>query len=63
MDRLRMPKPNVTKEDIDALTTFLLGSTDPSLTVEYMYKPADQRAAIQRLVDHYEIQLHRLPSG
>jgi hypothetical protein len=48
MDRLRMPKPNVTKEDIDALTTFLLGSTDPSLPQEYMYKPADQRAAIQR---------------
>jgi len=48
MDRLRMPKPNVTKEDIDALTTFLLGSTDPSLPQEYMYKPADHRAAIQK---------------
>ena len=48
MDRLRMPKPNVTQEDIDALTTFLLGSTDPSLPAEYMYKPADQRAAIQK---------------
>ncbi len=48
MDRLRMPKPNVTKEDIDALTTFLIGSTDPSLPQEYMYKPADQRAAIQK---------------
>jgi cytochrome c551/c552 len=48
MDRLRMPKPNVTKDDIDALTTFLLGSTDPSLPQEYMYKPADQRAAIQK---------------
>jgi hypothetical protein len=43
-----MPKPNVTKEDIDALATFLLGSTDPSLPQEYMYKPADQRAAIQK---------------
>jgi cytochrome c551/c552 len=48
MDRLRMPKPNVNKEDIDALTTFLLGSTDPTLPQEYIYKPADQRAAIQR---------------
>jgi cytochrome c551/c552 len=48
MDRLRMPKPNVTKDDIDALTTFLLGSTDPTLPQEYMYKPADQRAAIQK---------------
>lgn len=48
MDRLRMPKPNVTKADIDALTTFLLGSTDPTLPADYMYKPADQRAAIQK---------------
>jgi cytochrome c551/c552 len=48
MDRLRMPKPNVTKADIDALTTFLLGSTDPTLPQEYMYHPADQRAAIQK---------------
>ncbi|HWZ56031.1 MAG TPA: hypothetical protein VNZ63_08170 [Verrucomicrobiae bacterium] len=48
MDRLRMPKPNVTKADIDALTTFLLGSTDPTLPPEYMYKPADQRMAIQK---------------
>ena len=48
IDRLRMPKPNINKEDIDALTTFLLGSTDPTLPQEYMYKPADQRAAIQK---------------
>ena len=48
MDRLRMPKPNVTQEDIDALTTMLLGSTDPSLPPDYMYKPADERAAIQK---------------
>ncbi len=26
----------------------LLGSTDPSLPPDYMYKPADQRAAIQK---------------
>src|SRR6202140_3512152 len=47
-DRLRMPKPNVTATDIDALTTMLLGSTDPTLPPDYMYKPADQRAAIQK---------------
>ena len=47
-DRLRMPKPNVTAADIDAITTMLLGSTDPSLPPDYMYKPADERAAIQR---------------
>jgi len=67
MDRLRMPKPNVTKEDIDALTTFLLGSTDPTLPQEYMYKPADQRAAIQRgwwLVTKYNcIGCHQIGIG
>jgi hypothetical protein len=67
MDRLRMPKPNVTREDIDALTTFLLGSTDPTLPQEYMYKPADQRAAIQKgwwLVTKYNcIGCHQIGIG
>ncbi len=48
IDRLKMPHPSMTKEDIDADVTFLLGSTDPTLPQEYMYKPADQRAAIQK---------------
>jgi hypothetical protein len=48
LDRLRMPKPNVNGEDIDAITTMLLGSTDPSLPPDYMYKPSDDRAAIQK---------------
>ncbi len=48
LDRLRMPKPNVDAEDIGAITTMLLGSTDPSLPPDYMYKPSDDRAAIQK---------------
>lgn len=48
MDRLRMPKPNVTPADINALTTMLLGSTDPTLPPDYMYNPSDRRAAIQK---------------
>jgi cytochrome c551/c552 len=48
LDRLRMPKPNVTSDDINAITTMLLGSTDPSLPPDYMYNPSDDRAAIQR---------------
>jgi hypothetical protein len=55
MDRLRMPMPNLTdprnhqidKNEVDALVTFLLGSVDPQLPPEYMYKPADHRHAIQ----------------
>jgi hypothetical protein len=48
LDRLRMPKPNVTSADIDALTTMLLGSTDPTLPPDYMYKPSGDSAAIQK---------------
>ena len=44
---LKMPKPNVTPEDIRALTTFLLGSVDPVLPPEYKYLPGDQRRDIQ----------------
>ncbi len=44
---LKMPKPNVTPEDITALTTFLFGSVDPQLPSEYKYWPQDQRRDIQ----------------
>jgi len=47
LDRLKMPKPNVTGEDITALVTFLLGSLDQQLPTEYMYKPSDQRKDVQ----------------
>ncbi len=48
MERLRMPKPNIqSKDELNALVTFLLGSVDPTLPPDYMYKPADQRHAIQ----------------
>jgi cytochrome c2 len=48
MDALRMPKPNLQSSDeLQALVTMLLGSTDPTLPPEYMYKPADRRRYIQ----------------
>src|SRR5215469_930145 len=47
MDRLRMPKPNVTPEQINALTSFLLGSTQSTLPPSYQYAPTDYRKAIQ----------------
>jgi cytochrome c551/c552 len=56
LDRLKMPKPNVTRDDITALTTFLLGSVDRTLPAEYIYKPSDARHDIQegwRLVTKY----------
>jgi mono/diheme cytochrome c family protein len=45
--QLKMPQPSVTPEDVTALTTFLLGSVDPQVPKNYMYKPADQRRDIQ----------------
>ncbi|HXE74209.1 MAG TPA: c-type cytochrome [Candidatus Xenobia bacterium] len=40
-ERLRMPKPNLTPEEITALTTFLLGSVDPGygFPTSYLYRP------------------------
>src|SRR5277367_1679532 len=48
MDALRMPKPNLYGDgDVEALVSMLLGSTDPTLPPEYMYRPADRRRYIQ----------------
>ncbi|MGH9746482.1 MAG: hypothetical protein ACRD59_10300 [Candidatus Acidiferrales bacterium] len=48
MDALRMPKPNLqSKDELEALVTMLLGSTDPTLPPEYMYKPFDRRRYIE----------------
>ena len=47
LDRLKMPKPNVTPASITSLITFLLGSVDTTLPKEYLYKPGDARHDIQ----------------
>ncbi|HEV2022088.1 MAG TPA: c-type cytochrome [Terriglobales bacterium] len=48
---LRMPDPHLTKDQIRALVTFLLGSRDStqevSLPAGYIYKPGDERRDIQ----------------
>ncbi len=46
-EKLRMPNPHLTKDQILALTTFLLGSQDTSLPQQYQYKPGDSRKDIQ----------------
>ncbi len=40
-EQLKMPKPNLTSEEITALTTFLLGSVDPGygFPTSYLYRP------------------------
>jgi cytochrome c2 len=45
-DRLKMPNFNLDKTEIDAVSTFLLGSVDPTLPASYAYRPTDQRQDI-----------------
>lgn len=45
-DRLKMPNFNLSKPEIDEVTTFLLGSVDASVPPSYFYAPADQRRDI-----------------
>ena len=46
-EKLRMPNVHLDKEQIQALTTFLLGSQETSLPASYQYKPQDARGDIQ----------------
>lgn len=46
MDRLKMPNFNLSKGEIDAVTTFLTGSVDASVPSRYFYTPTDQRQDI-----------------
>jgi cytochrome c2 len=46
-EKLRMPDPHLDKDQIRALTTFLLGSQETSLPASYQYRPEDARRDIQ----------------
>jgi cytochrome c2 len=46
-EKLRMPNLHLTKEQIRALTTFLLGSQENPLPASYQYRPLDYRRDIQ----------------
>ena len=46
-EQLRMPNLHLTKEQVRALTTFLLGSQENPLPPSYQYKPLDYRKDIQ----------------
>jgi cytochrome c551/c552 len=46
-EALRMPNLHLTKEQVQALTTFLMGSQETSLPDSYQYKPGDARHDIQ----------------
>jgi cytochrome c551/c552 len=46
-EKLRMPNPHLTKEQVRALTTFLMGSQENALPITYQYKPLDYRHDVQ----------------
>jgi cytochrome c2 len=46
-EKLRMPNVHLTKDQVLALTTFLMGSQETSLPSSYQYKPGDTRRDIQ----------------
>jgi len=46
-EKLRMPNPHLTQEQIRALTSFLAGSEESGLPASYLYRPLDYRRDIQ----------------
>src|SRR6266404_1889161 len=46
-EKLRMPNLHLTKEQVRALTTFLLGSQENPLPASYQYSPLDYRRDVQ----------------
>jgi cytochrome c551/c552 len=46
-EKLRMPNPHLDKDQVRALTTFLMGSQESGLPAGYQYKPLDYRHDIQ----------------
>src|SRR5579872_1521444 len=46
-EALRMPNLHLTKDQVQALTTFLMGSEETSLPDSYIYQPTDARGDIQ----------------
>jgi hypothetical protein len=46
-EKLRMPNLHLTKEQVHALTTFLMGSQESALPDTYQYRPLDYRRDIQ----------------
>jgi cytochrome c2 len=47
LEQLRMPNLHLTKEQVRALTTFLLGSQENPLPANYQYRPLDYRRDVQ----------------
>ena len=46
-EKLRMPNLHLSKDEVQALTTFLMGSQESALPSSYQYRPLDYRRDIQ----------------
>jgi len=66
-EKLRMPNLHLEKDEIQALTTFLMGSQENALPVTYQYRPLDYRRDIQEgwwLIQKYNcVGCHQLTPG
>ena len=47
LERLRMPNFNLSRDEVDALTTFLLGAVETVFPEHYRFEPEDERASVQ----------------
>ena len=47
LERLRMPNFDLSRDEIDALTTFLLGAVETVFPEQYRFEPEDERASVQ----------------
>jgi cytochrome c551/c552 len=47
LEKLRMPNLHLSKDQVQALTTFLMGSQESALPASYQYRPLDYRRDIQ----------------
>ena len=47
LERLRMPNFNLSANEINALTTFLLGAVETTFPEQYRFEPEDERADVQ----------------
>jgi len=67
LEKLRMPNLHLTKEQVQALTTFLMGSAESALPASYQYRPLDYRRDIQEgwwVVKKYNCMgCHQLVAG
>ena len=67
LERLRMPNFGLNAEEIDALTTFLLGAVETTFPEQYRYEPEDERADVQAgwwvIVRHNCTGCHQIRPG